>query len=67
MITKIVPRQAWINCFNDAFISASVEFDVDEVLQELYGIQHWVKNNLDQYEITFTDDKKLTYFILKWL
>jgi hypothetical protein len=38
---------------------------VKEAVLEKYSIKHWEKINLDQFKITFTDEKKMTYWILK--
>jgi hypothetical protein len=39
---------------------------IKESLLEKYGIEYWHKINLDEYKLIFTDDEKMTFWILKW-
>lgn len=69
MTTITVGKDAWVKCFSHEYVLAgrrSGEATKEAVLEK-YGIEHWEKINLDQFKITFIDEKKMTYWILRWL
>lgn len=69
--TIIVSRDAWVKCFSLEYVltGQSGAAAVKESLAEKYGIEHWEKTDLDhdQFKITFTDDEKMTLWILRWI
>ncbi len=68
MKTMIVSRDSWINCFNFEYNlkSGRTGQEIKDSFAEKYGIEHWTKIDLDKFEITFTDEKKMSYWILRW-
>ncbi len=67
MTTIIVNRDAWTKFFTYEYVLTGRRSGeaVKEAVFEKYSIKHWEKINLDQFKITFTDEKKMTYWILK--
>jgi hypothetical protein len=67
MTTIIVSRDAWVKFFTYEYVLTGRRSGeaVKEAVLEKYSIKHWEKINLDQFKITFTDEKKMTYWILK--
>jgi hypothetical protein len=65
----IVNRDSWVKCFSREYALTGQRSGVaiKETLAEKYGIEHWSKINLDEFRITFTDEKKKTYWALMWL
>lgn len=64
----IVSSKSWTECFSLAYkeIDTAGVQDVKELVSERYGIDHWEKINLDEYRVTFADDKKMAYWMLRW-
>lgn len=69
MTTIIVNRDAWSKFFTYEYVLTGKRSGeaVKEAVFEKYSIKHWEKINLDQFKITFTDEKKMTYWILRWI
>lgn len=69
MKTIFVNRDNWTKCFSHEYSLTGQRSGkaVKEALAEKYGIEHWLKINLDEYKITFMDEKKMTYWVLRWL
>lgn len=65
MITQIVTRDSWLKCYADAYKWRKPNLTF-ELLQEHYGIMYWDKINLDEVRLTFVDEKKMIYWMLKW-
>jgi hypothetical protein len=68
MNTIIISRDVWHKCFSAEYIfnghlGAAV---VKEEIAEKYGIEHWERLDLDNFKMTFTDEKKMAYWILRW-
>lgn len=68
MTTLIVSRDCWAKCFSLEYVLTERRGGeaVKEAVLEKYGIEHWEKINLDQFKITFVDDKKMSYWVLRW-
>lgn len=63
----IVSRESWTNCFVMVYYKqVGKANDIVELMDKEYGITNWVRLNLDEYRITFTDEKKMTCWMLKW-
>ena len=67
MKTIIVSRDVWAKCFSFEYVLTGMGSGeaVKEAVLEKYGIEHWEKINLDEFKITFIDDEKITFWILK--
>lgn len=65
MITQIVTRDSWLKCYTDTYKWGKPNLTF-ELIQEHYGISHWEKINFDEYRLTFVDEKKMIYWMLKW-
>jgi hypothetical protein len=68
MKTIIVSRDAWVKFFSHEYVLAGRRSGeaTKEAVFEKYSIKHWEKINLDEFKITFIDDEKITFWILKW-
>lgn len=66
MTNIVVSRGQFMNCYNTEYIFGRPD-ETNEYLLEQYGIDHWIKIDLDNIKITFIDEKKMTYWMLKWL
>lgn len=68
MTTLIVSRYSWFKCFSLEYSLPERRGgdEVKEAVLEKYGIDHWEKINQDEYKITFVDDKKMSYWLLRW-
>lgn len=68
MKSIIVDRDSWGKFFYHEYKLTGKQFGhaTKEALFEKYGIEHWVRLNLDEYKISFVDDKKMTFWVLKW-
>jgi len=71
MTTIIVSRDAWVKFFTYEYVLTGRRSGeaAKEAVFEKYSIKHWEKVELahDQFNITFTDDEKMTLWILRWL
>ena len=71
MTTIIVSRDVWIKFFSYEYVLTVRRSGeaAKEAVFEKYSIKHWEKNDLghDQFKITFTDDEKMTLWILRWI
>lgn len=67
MKSIVVPRSLWANCYYDIYKKSYSDSKTRDLLCDLYGIARWDKINLDEYLVTFSDEQKLSYWILKWL
>lgn len=69
MITLRVSRDSWGNCFNHTYVHHGLRLGskTKEYLSDTYGIEHWEKIDLDQYRIRFSNETKMSLWILKWL
>ena len=62
----VVPKDKWMNFYYD--IEAFRMPDLtNKIMLERYGVVYWKKVDLDNIRITFTEEKKMTYWLLKWL
>lgn len=68
MITIIVSKESWAKCFNRTYINhgSRMGSKTKEYLCDAYGIEHWHKINLDEYQLKFNDEKKMIYWMLRW-
>ncbi len=68
MKTMIVSRNSWINCFNFEYNlkSGRTGQEIKDSFAEKYGIERWEKINHHKSNIIFTDEKKISYWILRW-
>jgi hypothetical protein len=68
MTTIIVSRDSWLRCWSREYVLVGklTGDPIKESLLEKYGIEYWHKINLDEYKLIFTDDEKMTYWILRW-
>jgi hypothetical protein len=64
----MISRDSWAKCFYFEYVLAGSRGSgkVKEAVFEKYGIEHWEKINMDEYKLIFTDEKKMTYWMLKW-
>ena len=61
----VVPKDKWMNFYYD--IEAFRMPDLtNKIMLERYGVVHWHKIDLDNIRITFTEEKKMTFWILRW-
>jgi hypothetical protein len=71
MTTIIVSRDAWVKFFSYEYVLSERRTGeaTKEAVFEKYSIKHWEKIDLDhdQFKITFTDEKKMTLWILRWI
>ena len=65
MKTLIVSLDIWHKCFRDIYMWDKPE-SIQELLLERYGIEQWTKLNENDYRLTFVDDVKMTFWLLKW-
>jgi hypothetical protein len=71
MTTIVVSRDAWLKFFSYEHVLTEKHSGeaTKEAVFEKYSIKHWEKIDLshDQFKITFTDEKKMTLWILRWI
>jgi hypothetical protein len=65
MANVIVSRDKWLNFYNSNYVFKRPN-ETNEKLLERYGVSRWDKVDLDNIRITFTNEKKMTYWILRW-
>lgn len=66
MKTAIVSRNRWSDFFYEIYKQSYKGSTTTEVLLELYGIDRWDKIDIDSCKITFIDEKKMIYWLLRW-
>ena len=60
-----VDRSKWFDCYHDTYVYRQPD-NTNKLLLERYGIERWDKINLDKIRITFVDEKKMSYWIMRW-
>ena len=72
MTTIVVSGDAWFKFFSYEYVLTGRPVSGEatkEAVFEKYSIKHWEKIDLahDQFKITFTDDEKMSLWILRWI
>lgn len=65
-ISTIVSRDKFMTCFHSVVMENFSKGAIDVILQEQYGIVDWRRVDMDNTRITFTEEKKMTWWLLKW-
>lgn len=65
MKNLVVSLDAWRKCFSDTHIWRKPDHTKDLLLLR-YGIEHLTKLNEYDCRLTFVDDEKMTYWLLRW-
>jgi len=74
MKTITVSRKSWLACFASVWydewnenVRTLGDIEMTKLLNEQYGIDKWRKSiDPDEIQVTFTDEKKMIYWLLRW-
>lgn len=61
----VVPKGKWMNFYYDIEVFRMPDL-TNKIMLEQYGVVYWKKVDLDNIRITFTEEKKMTFWLLKW-